>query len=202
LGECAQWRSTEVIMNRKIWAVIGVSLAMSQVLGTPAKAAPDKTATVAAGAEFKWTGTTATGMNQYYWDPAGVGPAGPVEDHKCDKTQAYYCEDILLKFENPFTAAELADPKKKFKDRSATILLDAFSPASPVSDFDLFAYESDASGAVGQELDSDGAIAVGDDTEEVNVTITTTKTVSTVYVLARVVYFQVVNGNYKGTVSF
>lgn len=189
-------------MRRKFVALVGAAVVTLPLLGGPAQAAPDRTMTVANGKSATWTGATATGMNQYYWDPAGVGPAGPVEDHKCTKDVQYYCEVILVKFENPFTEAELADPKKKFKERAATIVLDNFSPAFPVSDFDLLVYESDANGTVGPLIDSDGAIGPTDNTEQVDFTITTTRTEPAVYVLAHVVYYQVVNGNYKGTVTF
>jgi hypothetical protein len=173
-------------------------------LGSDAVALPpgiDQAGTVVIGTPFNWNGSTATGLNQYYWDPAGQGDVGPLTHTTCNKDPLFYCDQILVEFSNPLTQAEI-DAGKKTKTKSATVTIDTFSPADgPVTDFDLFTYESDANGTLGAQIDSDGALE--NTTQEVNtVSIVTTPTQPSKFVLVRVVFFTVTNGTYKGHARF
>lgn len=186
-------------MSQRLTLIV-LTLAVALVSGTAAQAAPDRTATVELGKSFAWTGATATGTNYYYWDPVGLGDVGPVRHTSCTKDATSYCEQILLKFSNPFTQAEI-DAKLPSKQATAVVRLDTFTPAQgPITDFDLLAYESDASGNRGSLIESDGDL-LNTTSESVTFTVTTEATVPHVWVLVDVVYYQVVNGSYRGTAT-
>lgn len=178
-------------------------LVPSTAAGASSEAPPgvDQVGSVGPGGTFAWTGSTATGFNNYYWDPAGAGPVGPFEPQKCTKDVATYCDVILLEYSNPLTAAEIAAGKTE-KTKNTTITIDNFTPTGgPVTDYDLFAYASDANGTLGEVLDSDGSLT-NTTRERVAFPVTTTVGEPSVWVLIRVVYYQVVNGSYKGNAAF
>ena len=168
--------------------------------GSGASAA-DKTFQVSPGGRLDWDGAVATGTNYYYWDPAGAGAAGPLTPTQCTKGATSYCEQVLVQYSNPLTQAEI-DAGKKSKSKSSIVTLDTFTaPGGPVQDFDLLAYESDANGTRGTLLVSDGNLQ-NTTQETVTFSITTTPTAPSKWVLIDIVYYQVVNGSYKGHVTF
>jgi hypothetical protein len=161
----------------------------------------DKQATVKATETYNWDGSVASGLNQYYWDPVGLGPVGPLTDHTCTKQVETYCDVILFEFSNPLTPQEIAAGKKS-KTKGVTITADTFSPTDgPVTDFDLLAYESDPGATVGALLDSDGNLQ-NTTQEQLTFSIVTTPTEPSKWVVLHVVYYQVVNGTYKGHAKF
>lgn len=187
-------------MHRKLVAIAGAALVTLPLLGGPAQAAPDRTQTVAAGAISEWTGSTQAGKTNYnYW---GVAPqaSGVLPVETCTKDAQSYCEQILVKFDNPLSAAEIAAGKKS-KVRNATVTIDGFAVQGPVNDFDLLAYESDAAGTKGARLASDGDLT-NTTQEQVSFSVETTPTESSVYVLIHVVYYQVISSGYHGKVDF
>jgi hypothetical protein len=190
-------------------AVLSLSLlplsgANAYPLGSEANLPPpgiDQAGKVVIGTPFNWDGSTATGLNAYYWDPAEQGNVGPVTHTTCDKTPQYYCDQILVEFSNPLTEAQILAGLKS-KSKTATVTIDTFLPTEgPATDFDLFSYESDANGTMGAMLDSDGATQ--NTTQELNTySIITTPTEPSKFVLIRVVYFYVAQGSYKGHARF
>jgi hypothetical protein len=108
---------------------------------------------------------------------------------------------ILFEFSNPLTPQEIAAGKKS-KTKGVTITADTFSPTDgPVTDFDLLAYESDPGATVGALLDSDGNLQ-NTTQEQLTFSIVTTPTEPSKWVVLHVVYYQVVNGTYKGHAKF
>jgi hypothetical protein len=198
-------------MKRYALAITALSLTLLPLsgasafpLGSEAADPPpgiDKQGTVVIGTPYDWDGSTAIGLNQYYWDPAGQGNVGPFTHTTCDKTPQYYCDQILVEFSNPLTQLEI-DSGKKSKTKTATVTIDNFTPTEgPATDFDLFSYESDANGTLGAQLASDGNLQ--NTTQELNsFSIVTTPTEPSKFVLIRVVYFTVANGTYKGHARF
>lgn len=184
---------------------VGFALAavMTMVMaGTPASAAPDRTLVVESGQRATWLGAEAQGVsNYYYWDPVGAGDVGPFESTKCTKDSTTYCEQILVEYRNPLTDAEKAAGKTS-KVSATTIWLDGFfAPGGPVNDFDLLVYESDATGARGPLIASDGDMQ-NTTRELVSFDVVTTTLKPSKYVLIDVVYYQVVNGDYTGHLTF
>lgn len=161
----------------------------------------DQVGKVVIGTPYEWTGSTATGLNQYYWDPVGAGDIGPLTSLTCTKEPETYCDQILVEFSNPLTQAEI-DSGKKFKSKGATVTLDTFTPTDgPTTDFDLLVYESDATGTFGPLISSDGNLF--NTTEEtVSFSIETTPTEPSKFVLVRAVYYMVFNGSYHGHARF
>lgn len=198
--------------NRSAVVVAGLALALLPLSGAEALLAPtgnaadpppgiDKAATVTPGVGYAWDGSTATGFNYYYWDPAGRGNVGPFTHTTCNKTAQFYCDQILIEYSNPLTEEEIAAGVTE-KFGSSAVVLNTFTPTDgPVTDFDLLAYESDANGTLGTRITFDGDLQ-NTNQEQISLGITTYATQPSQWVLIRVVYYQVVNGSYKGSVTF
>jgi len=145
-------------------------------LAAPATAAaePDRTATLSAdAAEFTFDGTSASGTHVYESNLL------PFDPEFCSKTPDSYCD---------ITHFEI----KSGGPVGLRVSLDEFT--TPVSDFDLYVYKSDAAGAVGTEVDNSGNIP--GEAEEVIVS-----GAAPGYYLAVVPYFFVPGGGFKGTIA-
>ncbi len=189
-------------VKKRLAVLLGVvSLMAVTVAPAQAHTAPDRTQTVAAGTTFNWAGSTATGLNQNYW--GGVDEAGLVIPvGHCDKSVLFYCDTVLIGFNNPLTAEEIAAGKTT-KTKSATISIDQFpAPGDPVQDFDLLVYESDVLGMQYDEIGHDGTLDPQKASEQVGFSITTTQSQPTKWVLVHVVYYSVINGSYSGHAFF
>lgn len=195
--------------KKRMIAVACVALAM--LFAGPAGAAPEFTATVAAGQTYTWQGATETNVNPYYFRVVGApAPAtvGPVSSATCNTDAYHACDDILVNLSNPLTQAEL-DKGIEFKYRSVNIQLTDLQPAT-VSDFDFQVFTSDATGTKGafwtglEGTSQSGNFNADPSTpgESLTVDVETSKTEPSKWMLIRVVRFASVNGSYKGTVSF
>ncbi len=112
-------------MIRKYFPLIAVGAALT--FAAPATAAPDRTATLGAGApSFSWSGASSTG----FVTTGDVGDQVP-----CDGP-GKPCDDTLLKVESPGVLTLKTEGDGTGGDM----------------DVDLFLYESDASGTVGKKL--------------------------------------------------
>lgn len=156
----------------------------------------DQTGKVEVGAPFTWTGTATTGLNvANYWPPTGEGT--------CTHNVESYCETVFIEFSNPLTQAEI-DAGKTKHTKMATITINNFGPVpDPATDFDLVVFESDAAGTKGEEIGSSanyGPDQAGD--ESVSISLTTTISQPSVFVLVDVVYFAVLGTGYSGSASF
>jgi hypothetical protein len=156
---------------------IGIAVAMIVALAGPgaAVAAPDRTFTVTtanAGANpVKWDGPVASGTNTNYDSTSG---------EPCGKTQGTYCDVTLLKVEIP--GASLAN-----------LELDVFNyRPNPTSDFDVYIYESDATGKRGKLVELSG--------EPPAIPEFISTPVKSGYFLVQVVYFAVVQSQYTAEV--
>jgi hypothetical protein len=135
--------------------------------------APDRTGTVTPAAPFTWAGAVASGQNQSF-DPDAAGP--------CGKTETDYCDITLVN-------ARAGD----FYDTSAGGVEFSTGGARPGTDVDLFVYESDASGNVGDFV---GVSAGATDEERVSIVG------ATGYFLVVVVYFDATDTGYDGRAEF
>jgi uncharacterized repeat protein (TIGR01451 family) len=137
----------------------------------------DRRGTVDPTTPFTWDGDMATGANTDY-DAESGGP--------CGKTATDYCDITLLRVN--------VDPSF-WNTRGGGVQISArnFTP-NPGSDFDLFVYQSDASGTIGQLVGSSPNIA--------GVEESTTIANASGYYLVQVVYFSVVASKYSGEAKF
>jgi hypothetical protein len=186
---------------KMMWTV-GLVLLVSALAAVPASAAPDRSLSIDAGQRTDWQGAAAQGVtNYYYWNPGGAGNVGPLAHHVCNKEKTTYCEQILLELRNPLTPAEQA-AGVNYKEEPVTVWLDSFDTAGgPVNDFDLLVYQSDATGTRGPLIKSDGD-SFNSTKELVTFDVATDASSPSQFVLIDVVYYQVVNGGYKGHVTF
>jgi hypothetical protein len=148
---------------------------------------PELRGTASVGTPFSWTGATATGTN-------GQGPnLYSVECSEDDPTTR--CEQLLVEFANPPTEGQ------ETATATATISLSEFDPfPDPVTDLDLYVYESDELGTVGPEagvswrfgppLDPSG--------EEVELEVTTTVDQPSRYYIVSVRYYRSIESGYQG----
>ncbi|HEV3474101.1 MAG TPA: hypothetical protein VG602_01890 [Actinomycetota bacterium] len=182
---------------RRLVASTALALATVVAFAAPASAAPDKTGTAAPGAPFKWAGTQATGLNVGYF----------LIDPVCSHQPQQYCETVLVEFNLPVTNLPPpgATPQTVTADGTGKVGIGSYAPF-PLSDFDLVAFASDATGTKGEELDSSGEPA--GDPEQVEIPVSSTATVNpdgtvvrneSTWVLLEVVYFAVPQSNYQGT---
>jgi len=172
--------------------------------GAQAAEAPDKSGKVEVGTPFTWDGEVANGLNLNYWGLLGNAAAPVFPRSTCNDDVQSKCEVILLEFSNPLTQEEI-DAGKTFKTKTATVTITNYGPVPhPGSDFDLIAFESDASGTRGTEVARDGSL---DDPEEPATEILTFPIRTTInepskYILVEVVYFLVAQSGYDGRGTF
>jgi hypothetical protein len=134
----------------------------------------DRSGTVTPAAPFTWAGTVASGQNAGYdaGDPAA----------SCGKALENYC-DITLVNVDPGT----------FYDTAAGGVEFSTGGAAPGTDLDLYVYESDAAGNVGDLV---GTSAGSTDVERVS------EIGASGYYLVVVVYFNATNTGYDGRAEF
>lgn len=182
-------------MRRAIIAATAVLV----LLPSNAQAAPDRTITIEKGASATWNGTAATAANvTHFWteDDAALPEA-------CAKDPQNYCDYTLVALSYPLTQAE-KDAGKTFHTRNATFTLTEFTPiAGPIQDFDQKIYASDAQGTKGEFINTPWTTAQPPASDESHSTsVKTTLTEPVKYYLVEVIYFNTVNGSYRGTVTF
>ena len=181
-------------------SVLALAALLVLIPSTAKAETPDITQKVDAGTTYTWTGSTAVGLNVLYWgDPATGGNATSA----CGDSQTDYCDTVLLEFSNPLTQAEI-DAGKTSKKKNATITINNFGPVpDPLTDFDLIAFESDATGTRGTEIARSGDFGpnqAGD--ESLATQLTTTLTQPSKFVLVEIIYFAVANSSYAGSAKF
>ena len=154
-----------------------------------------RTITSTAGApDATWTGTAAVGLNANYNGLVDEGTS-----RTCGATPDVYCEYTLLALSNAVPADD-ADGRLR---RNATVTLDQYSLQSPLSDFDVTVYATDAAGSVrGTEVGTSANTDVVDPDEVVTWSVTTTTGAPTQYFLVEVAYFTSLNATYRGTLKF
>jgi hypothetical protein len=182
-------RLRTVLKRVGVVAVLGVALAIVPAAGAvippsledegtevaiDAVLPADRSLTVTPAAPTTWTGTRATGHN------VGFDPGEP--DATCGKTDANYC-DISLINVVPGT----------FYDTAAGGVEFSTGGAAPGTDLDLYVYESDAAGNVGDFVGVSGGAT---DVERVSVVG------ATGYYLVVVVYFNATDTDYAGRAEF
>jgi hypothetical protein len=146
------------------------------VLAAVASAAPDRFGTTTPDTPYSWEGPSAVGHNEGY-DGASGEP--------CGKTAADYCDQTLVN----------ADAGDFYDTSGGGVEFSIGSYDVPTSDFDLYVYESDPSGTLG-DLAGSSAGAAG---EEENVAITD----ASGYYLVRVIYWDVEPASgYDGSAEF
>ena len=161
-----------VVGSFRLRGTLALVLLLLLAAAAPAQAAPDRTVTPAPNTPSEWDGPSQTALNQNY-DQDNGGP--------CGKTQSDYCDITLV------NAGVRDDTYYQTHQASLTIDVGSFNP--PTQDFDLYVYESDASGNRGKFVDSSGNPAGLDE----SVTIPKPNG----YYLVIVPYF-VTNGSYHG----
>jgi hypothetical protein len=164
-------------LSKRLLAV-GVSLLASAALAAPASAEPpERTVTLAPPGPATWDGTLGTGANQNY-DAATGEPCGDDVEDQCDTT--------LLEVDVP---AGFWDSQ----GGGVQVHLDDYVP-NAASDFDLYIYESDATGTRGDLVDSSPGLPGLAETAEIPK--------ADGYYLIQVVYFAVTASQYSGEASF
>jgi hypothetical protein len=161
-------------------AVVAVSIC-AWVFAPPALAeVPDRTVTVTPESQPGWDGDLSTGTNTSYdsasGEPCTDSDASP--DERCDKT--------LLQVQVPTGYWDT-------NSGGVRVNLGNYLPLV-VSDFDLYIYESDASGNRGQLVDSSGDVPGMPESAEIPN--------ADGYYLVQVVYFAVISSRYSATTEF
>ncbi|HEX8066560.1 MAG TPA: sialidase family protein [Thermoleophilaceae bacterium] len=129
--------------GRTVTRAAGLALTLLLAAAAPAAAVPDRTLNVTtannASNPAKWDGTAHDGLNQDYDSATGVA---------CDKTAEHYCDDTLLNVSLPagITGGVQVD-------------ISDYRP-DPTADFDLYVYESDATGKAIKLVPNDSTVAV------------------------------------------
>jgi hypothetical protein len=157
--QSARDRSLRLVLKGVVAAAAAVL-----VLAPAAQAQPDREGVVTPETAFAWEGPAAVGHNEGY-DGASGEP--------CGKAVADYCDQTLVNVV-PGAFFETSGGGVEFSVRNFDV---------PDSDFDLYVYESDATGALGNLV---GASA-GPAGQEETVAITN----ATGYYLVRVIYWDV-----------
>jgi hypothetical protein len=134
----------------------------------------DRSGTVTPAAPFVWSGGVGSGQN------IGFDAADPIAS--CGKTAANYCDVTLVNVE-PGT----------FYDTAAGGVEFSIGGAAPGTDLDLYVYESDAAGNVGEFV---GVSAGATDVERVS------EIGASGYYLVVVVYYTATNTGYDGRAEF
>lgn len=193
-------------MKRTIVLAVAAAAALATVPGSGAVAAPERTGSVNAGQTYTWNGAAEVNANPFYFAQVAQQPnVDPIEQGTCSSEPHQQCDEILVKFINPLTQAEI-DKGVKSKFRSTTIDVNEYAPVAQATDFDLHVFASDATGAnkgyfTGSSTSSQSGELIGSP-ESLTVEIETTKDQPEVWMLIRVIRFFSPNASYKGTVSF
>jgi hypothetical protein len=154
-----------------VMAVVVAVLALA-----PAASAADRSGTVTPDVPFAWEGPSAVGHNEGYDGLTGV---------PCGKTAADYCDETLVN----------VDPGDFYATSGGGVEFAIGGYDVPDSDFDLYVYESDASGALGDLVGS----SAGPAGDEENLAVPD----ASGYYLVRVIYWDVEPASgYDGTAEF
>ena len=157
--------------------VVGLLVGLLSVSAGLAALPLDRSGTVTPDSPFIWLGATASGANTEYSAAAG---------EPCGKTPLDYCDVTLIHVN--------VDPSYwDTHGGGVMIRLHSYFP-SPASDFDLYIYQSDASGARGALVGSSPNFPG----EEESFTIQR----ASGYYLVQVVYFAVTESRYTGQAQF
>lgn len=132
---------------------------------------------------FSWDGTTTAGVNVTHFD-AALGET-------CGDSPDTYCDRVLLTVELPLLEG--------FARRSGTVTVSIGEYTVPVSDFDMFAYTSDETGARGTRTGNSGNNP--GDPEQVGFSIRSSADKTVHHLLVEIPYFAAA-GSYKGTATF
>jgi hypothetical protein len=152
--------------------VVALTLGLAAVAG----AQPDREGTVTPETPFTWDGPSAIGHNENYDGPSG---------EPCGKEVANYCDQTLIN----------ADAGNFYDTSGGGVEFSIFDYDVPSSDFDLYVYESDADGTLGQLVGS----SAGPAGDEENVAILN----ASGYFLVRVIYWDVEPASgYDGRAEF
>jgi hypothetical protein len=161
-------------LSRRCAALLGVSLAAGVLVSlagaaVAAAAPPDRVGVVTPDAPFLWQGDVASGTNQTF-DPA-----------QCSKEPATYC-DITLVNVVPGDFYDISGGGVEFSTRGV-----------PGNDLDLFVFESDASGTIGEFVGASAGFTADERVSVVN---------ARGYYLVVAFYFAMVNAGYEGKAEF
>ena len=161
----------------RLLIVSGVVAIAVGLLAAMAIAQPDRTGTVTPDTPFTWDGATAIGHNEGYDGSSG---------EPCGKTAADYCDQTLIN----------ADAGDFYTTSGGGVEFSIGDYGDPVGDdFDLYIYESDASGTLGDLVGS----SAGPAGDEENVAIQEAQG----FYLVRVVYWDVdPASSYSGRAEF
>jgi hypothetical protein len=175
--------------------VLAVVALVALVPSTGAQAVPvTHNLALTVGETKTWAGTPSPGANLNY-----NGLIDESTARGCSPDPQMKCEYALLALTNPVPADDL-DGKLR---RNVTVTLDEYTLPSPLSDFAVSLYETDATGSVrGNEVGTSDNTEVPDPDEQVMVSVTTTTANPTAYYLVEVAYFLTVYSGYRGTVKF
>lgn len=169
-------------MRRLVAPALAVGLAAGTFAAAPSqdgqRVDADHVVELAIGETTTVNGGTPQGINVGY----NEGLTG------CSKDPQSYCEYVLVKLTNEYDE----DKAKKGRER-ATANFVLTTATNQISDYDVFWYESDESGALGAQIASSTAFPYGaDSTEQAALSVTTTEEVADVWVLVEVVYFSAI----------
>ncbi len=171
-------------MRRSIAAAAAAVLSIGGLAFAPSQSSQQATAHTVSFTE--------TGSASVQGGPPGganVTPFNPLEPQQCDGTPTGYCETVLVEVVQP--VADTDADEFEFGTGTFTATL---SPQIAASDFDLYAYTSDADGIRGEELTFSAGFPVLDDCgstggECVTIDVSTSELSSTSYYLLEVYYF-------------
>jgi hypothetical protein len=153
----------KAVHGRRAASTLALGVALVLALPAVALSAPDRTVTVTGDTPASWTGPAQPAANQ------------STEGEPCGKSVTDYCDQTLVN-----VAVE------------GTLKVDVNGFSTPVDDFDLVVYKSDASGTRGDRVGSSGNVA--SQAESVSLPH------ASGYYLVRVVYYQT-TGSYHGTAT-
>ena len=174
--------------------VLALCIALVPAFGATAA---DQTGSVAPGETYTWTGAAAVGANQNYF---ATVPEEVLASGQCTKDPQYYCETILVRFDNPLSDADIA-AGKTFLRRNANLTVTEYTVPDPLTDYDVIVRTSDAEGTRGAEV-AQAASGRTTGQESTSWQVRTTPAQPSQYYLLDVVYFLSAGSSYKGTVSF
>src|SRR3954468_6382319 len=125
--------SIQGLAGRRIRSIGALVLGAALLVPAAADAAPDRIIAVTSDNPADWQGPAATASNQQ------------TDGEPCGKSANNYCDSTLLNVGSPSGDATL------------TVDVDDFS--TPIDDFDLVVYRSNAAGERGEKIGSSGNVA-------------------------------------------
>lgn len=180
-------------MSRRI--LVSMVLLLALIPGSAALAEPDETVTMEVGDTHEFSASLPAGFNINYfpWAPP-LEPVMPIAT--CSKNPHYYCDTLLVKFNNPMTAEEI-ESGLTFKREIARVEVGDYP--FPAADFDMRAFESDEAGTQGSMIGESGNAA--GEAEFMALSLRSTPEQGEHWVLIEVAYWAGIGG-YSGTIRF